>query len=232
MSKQVEIKIGDHFANVGSTGTGKTVFTRELVSQMAYAGEGFIPVYILDTKGQIDAPEKSDFKDFFRPGIGKRYTGNAVPPVINPKGKDFFQVWTPLVDDLEMYNEYFKGIYQAKRPAIVLVDELSSVSKNRGSVTRYHNILHRQGRGLGISVINNTQSPTFVGETILREIMHLVKFRVNNPMDNKKLSGYMGREVEKEPIDPYGFYYRNVTVPTAKQRVTYYKNMQEFFGLE
>lgn len=232
MAKQIDVNIGDHWAIIGSTGTGKTVFTRELVSQYAYAGGGYIPIYVLDTKGQIDAPEKSDFKEFFRPGIGKRHTGNKVPPPIAPKGKDFFQVWTPLYDDFDMYDEYFKGIYQMKQPAVILVDELSSVSKNRGGVTRYHNILHRQGRGLGISVINNTQAPAYVGETVLREIMHIVKFRVNKPEDNKKLSGYMSRDVEKEPSDPYGFWYRNVTIPVAKQPISYYKNMQEFYGIE
>lgn len=231
--KQIEIKPGEHVAILGATGTGKTVFDMELIRQFILATEGFMAVYILDTKADMYAPEKSDFKEFFRPGIGKRHIGNDIPKPISPKGTDFVQVWTPEEDIPENYNEYFKRIYQARKPALVIVDELSSVeANNRGDITRYHNILLKQGRGLSISSINLTQSSSHIGHSILRQCMHVIRFRLNDDYDSKKLNGLMGRKVETEPPDQYGFWYRNVQIPVAKSPASYYKNMQEFFGLD
>lgn len=233
MSKQVEIKPGEHLAILGATGTGKTVFNKELIKQFILATEGFMPVYILDTKADMYDPSKSDFKDFFRPNIGKRHIGNEIPNPIKPQGSNFVQVWTPEEDVPDMYDEYFKRIYQARYPALVIVDELSSVEANKkGDITRYHNILLKQGRGLGISSINLTQSSSHIGHSILRQCMHIVRFRLNDEYDSKKLNGLMGRKVEQEPQDQYGFWYRNVQIPVAKSPATYYKDMQEFFGLE
>lgn len=232
MTKQVDIKIGEHIAVLGATGTGKTYFNTELIRRFILATEGYMPVYILDTKCPITSPGMSDFKEFFRQDIGERITGNKVPKPIQPKGRNFVQVWTPEEDILELYDEYFKGIYQAGTPAVVVVDELSSVSSVRGDITRYHNILLKQGRGLSISSINLTQSPSFIGQSIIRQAMHVVRFRLNDGYDAKKLNGVMGKAVEEEPTDQYGFWYRNVQIPVRKSPAAYYKDMQEFFGLQ
>lgn len=232
MNKQVEIKLGDHITVIGSTGTGKTVLNKELIKTFILATEGYVPVYILDSKCPIPAPEMSDFKDFFGKDIGIRHTGNKVPPIIKPQGKNFVQVWTPEEDIMENYNEYFKQIYHAGSPAVVVVDELSSVSSVRGDITRYQNILMKQGRGLSISCVNLSQSPSFIGQSILRQCMHIFRFRLNDSYDSKKLNSLMGKKVEEEPQDPYGFWYRNVQVPVKKAPASYYDSMQEFFNLE
>lgn len=232
MGKQVDIKLGEHITVLGATGTGKTVLNKELIRRFILATEGFMPVYILDTKCPVSAPGMSDFKEFFQKDVGIRHTGNKIPKPIKPKGKNFVQVWTPEEDILEHYDEYFKSIYQAGSPAVVVVDELSSVSTNRGDITRYHNILMKQGRGLSISSINLSQSPSFIGQSIVRQAMHVFRFRLNDSYDSKKLNGVMGKAVEEEPADPYGFWYRNVQIPVRKAPAAYYKNMQEFFGLE
>jgi len=232
MGKTVNIGLGEHIAGVGATGSGKTVMINELVSRFIIATEGYLPVYILDTKCPISRPEMSDFKHLFRGDIGQRHTGNKVPKPISPKGKNFVQVWTPEEDLLDNYDEFFKGIYQAGAPAVVLVDELSSVSTNRGDITRYHNILLKQGRGLSISSLNLTQSPSFIGQSIMRQAFHVFRFRLNNPYDSKKLEGIFGKKVNEEPTDSHGFWYRNVSIPTHKSPAAYYENMQEFFGIE
>lgn len=232
MTKQIDMKPGEHIAILGATGTGKTVFNKELIRQFILATEGYMAIYVVDSKCPVSAPGMSDFKEFFRGDIGERHTGNKIPKPISPKGKDFVQVWTPEEDILDSYDEYFKGIYQAGRPAVVVVDELSSVSSARGDITRYHNILLKQGRGLSISSINLTQSPSFIGQSIIRQAMHVFRFRLNDGYDAKKLNGVMGKKVEEEPADQYGFWYRNVQVPVKKAPASYYKDMQEFFGLE
>jgi KaiC/GvpD/RAD55 family RecA-like ATPase len=232
VARPIQIKLGDHWAIVGATGTGKTHFARHLITTIAQATHGYLPIYILDSKCPIARPDKSDFKMFFRKGIGRRHVGNKVPPIIRPQGRDFIQVWTPEEDDLDMYDEWYKQIYQEGQPAVVLTDELSSVTTEAGKGTRYFNILLKQGRGLEISMINLTQSPAYIPQSLLRQAMHVVRFRLNDEYDAKKLTKAMGRVVEEEPEHEHGLWYRNVQVPVKKMPAVYYKNMQEFFGLE
>lgn len=228
----IKIKPGDHFAIVGATGTGKTRLNNEIIKAFAAATRGFMPIYILDSKCPVARPDKSDFNHFFRKkdGIGKRHVGNKVPPVIRPNGRDFIQVWTPEEDDLAMYDDWFKQIYKEGQPALVVVDELSSVTSESGRGTRYFNILLKQGRGLEISMDNLTQSPAFIPQSLIRQAMHVIRFRLNDEYDAKKLKSAMGRVVEEEPPHEHGFWYRNVQVPVKKMPAVYYKDAQEFFG--
>lgn len=230
---QIKVKLGDHWAIVGATGSGKTQMALQLVSYLAQATHGYMPIYILDSKCPVARPDKSDFKHWFRKGggIGKRWTGNNVPPIIRPRGKDFIQVWTPEEDDLDMYDEWFKQIYKAAEPAVVLVDELSSVTTENGKGTRYYNIDLKQGRGLDISMINLTQSPAHIPQSLIRQAMHVVRFRLNDEYDSTKLVKSMGRKIEEEPPHEHGFFYRNVQVPVKKMPAVYYEDMQEFFGI-
>lgn len=230
----IRTKLGDHWAIVGATGSGKTQFVLQIVNTIARATGGFVPIYILDSKCPIAIPQKSDFKHLFRPkeGIGKRHIGDAVPPIIRPQGRDFVQVWTPEDDeDKSKFDKWFHNIYKEGRPAIVLIDELSTVTTEAGKGTHYYNILLKQGRGLDISVISLTQSPSYIPQSLLRQAMHVVRFRLNDEYDSKKLRSAMGRVIEDEPKHEYGFYYRNVQVPVRKSPAVEYKDMQEFFGL-
>lgn len=230
---QVKTKLGDHWAIMGATGTGKTQLLLQLINQFARATGGFLPIYILDSKCPVSAPEKSDFKHLFRKkdGVGTRHTGNTVPPIIRPKGRHFIQVWTPLEDDLEMYDRWFRQIYLEARPCIIIIDELSSVTTERGQGTRYYNILLKQGRGLEMSMFSLTQSPAYVPQSLIRQAMHVIRFRLNDIFDSKKLAPAMGRAVEEEPAHDHGFWYRNVQIPVRKQPAAYYSDMKEFLGL-
>lgn len=230
MAKQVSIGLGQHWAILGATGTGKTHFMKMLLRAFIEATGGYLPIYILDSKCPISRPDMSDFKHLFVKGVGKRHTGNSLPPLLNPsKGKDFVSVWTPEEDDLGLYDEWFKQIYQAGQPCLVVVDELSSVTSESGKGTRYFNIILKQGRGLGISGINLTQSSSYVPQSLIRQAMHIVRFRLNDEYDSKKLSGAMGRKVEEEPQHEHGFWYRNVQVPVRKKAADYYEDAKEFF---
>lgn len=231
MTRPIQIKLGDHYAIVGATGTGKTHLNDRLIRLIAGATRGFLPIYILDSKCPMARPDKSDFKSYFRAkGIGKRHTGQKVPPVIRPRGRDFVQVWTPEEDDLDMYDSWFKQIYQEGAPALVVVDELSSVTTEQGKGTRYFNILLKQGRGLEISMDNLTQSPAHVPQSLLRQAMHVLRFRLNDEYDSGKLTKAMGRKVTEEPAHEHGFWYRNVQVPVAKMPAVYYEDAAELFG--
>lgn len=229
--KLIRFKLGDHWAIVGATGTGKTHFLRYLINTFAHATKGMVPIYILDTKCPIAIPQKSDFKSYMGKGIGRRVVGNEPPGMIKPKGREFVTIWTPEEDILDMYDEFFRRVYKTGRPALVVIDELSSVTTEQGRGTRYYNILLKQGRGLEQSMMNLTQSPSFIPQSLLRQAMHVIRFRLNDEYDSKKLKSAMGRSVEEEPEDEHGFWYRNVQVPVRKQKAEYYPDMKDFFGI-
>lgn len=228
----INIGIGDRWAVIGGTGSGKTVFGRELLNtytvQAANAGK-LIPTYILDTKAA------GDFKGFTDKRIGVQHFGNTVPKLIKPErsGKPYL-VWTPEEDNIDMYDAFFKAIYQSRRPAIVYVDELGSITNaNATRFPRYYDILLKQGRGLNIGLISNTQSPAYVPNNLIRQATHLVRFRLNDDYDSKKLGKQLGQEYGEgwEPEDEHGFAYRNLTKPRRSNPTLYYKDFQEFFGL-
>lgn len=222
MSK-IKINIGDRWAILGATGSGKTTLTKHLLSTLAYATQGKIPIYILDSK------ISGDFQEFTRKGIGVLHTGNKLPPIHDVK-YGAFQVWQPEEDDKELYDEYFKQIYKNREPCIIYIDELGSLTNAKGTVfPRYYDILLKQGRGLHIGLISTTQSPSYVPANLLRQTTHLVRMRLNSEYDVKKLVGTMGKEAEEEPKDQFGFYYRDCTKPKSSNPTLYYKDLTEFF---
>lgn len=227
----LNINIGDRWAVIGGTGSGKTWFDRVLlktiVGQAAASGR-LVPVYILDTKLQ------GDFSEFTRPDIGQVARGNDLPKLLSPKERRPFLVWQPEEDDLDLYDAFFKKIYQARRSCIVLIDELSSITNTNASrFPRYYDILLKQGRGMDIGLISNTQSPAYVPANLVRQATHLLRFRLNDEYDSKKLAKQLGRQYGDEwnPPDEFGFLYRNLSRPKLTNPTVYYKNMQEFFGL-
>lgn len=231
----VRANVGDHWAVIGATGSGKTFFDRQLLWEYAKASASLLPyrkafpIYILDSK------ISGDFREFHHKKIGHYHFGNTVPKLINPnKDGKIFQVWQPEEDDIDLYDEWFKQIYQARQPAVVLIDELGSITNDTATkVPRYYSILLKQGRGLGIGVISNTQSPSYIPAQLIRQTMHLLRFRLNDEYDSKKIAKLLGREyAEWEPDDPHGFVYRDCTKPKKASPPVYYKDMQEFFGLE
>lgn len=230
----INAKWGDRWAIIGATGSGKTVFCRQLLIELANATRGQFPIYIIDSKAA------GDFKHFTRKGVGVHYQTQNLPPLYN-KDRSPFIVWTPDEDDTDLYNDFFFRIYQNARknaqPALIYIDELGSITNARGTqFPRYYDILLKQGRGMaggGVGVISTTQSPSFIPPNLLRQATHIVRMRLNDEWDAKKLAGQLGKEsATKEPTDPFGFYYRNCTKPRKTNPTVYYKNMQEFFTTE
>lgn len=226
----LKIGVGDRWAVIGGTGSGKTVFDRALINTYVAQAEfsrRLFPVYILDTK------ISGDFDPYARKGFGKLHQGNTLPKLFQPSPRHgAFLVWQPEEDDIDLYDAFFKQIYQARIPAIVLIDELGSITNgNATRFPRYYDILLKQGRGLGIGLISNTQSPAYVPNNLIRQATHLVRFRLNDDYDAKKLSSQLGSEYGKgwEPPDEHGFVYRNLTKPRKTNPTLYYKDMQEFF---
>lgn len=230
----IDILVGDRWSIIGATGSGKTVLSRELLKfyakQTYRENYGFlVPIYILDTKCQ------GDFKFFEQKTMGKVVRGNIVPTPHMPRHQPFL-VWQPEEDNFEMYNEFFKGIYQSAKlnhtPSIIYIDELSSIQNSLGKAPRYYDILLKQGRGMHNGVISVTQSPSFIPSNLLRQTTHAIRMHLNDDYDTKKLTKIMGVESLEPPEHDYGFWYRNCTKPIKKAKAKYFSDFKEFMGYE
>lgn len=233
-SEGLDVSIGDRWSIVGGTGSGKTWFARELISQYITATDGTIPIYILDTK------ISGDFNGLIRKGLARVVRGNNPPAPFTPRPATKLKkaippvlIWQPEYDDLDVYNQFFQGIYQVRQPGIIYIDELGSITNPRATVfPRYYDILLKQGRGLNIGMISSTQSSSYIPFNLLRQTTHVVRMHLNNPNDAKKLADVMGRKAEQEPTDQHGLWYRNVSKPVRSNPPIYYNSMQDFFNLD
>lgn len=227
--RPLEVKVGDRWVIIGATGSGKTWLSREILKFYYRATAGRVPIYILDTKMQ------GDFKDFQARSVGQTHKGNTLPPILKKTGGKPFVVWQPEEDDFQLYDDFFKAIYQAGKlnrgPAIVYLDELSSITNGAGKAPRYYDILQKQGRGMNIGLVSVTQSPAFIPANLIRQATHMIRMHLNDDYDVKKIVKAMGPEALDDPFDDFGFFYRNCTKPKKKSPAVYYEDMKEFFGL-
>lgn len=207
---------------LGFTGSGKTTFSNAYMRTAAISSNGHLPILILDTKLQ------NDFKMFYK--VANMHYGNTLPPARWYTQKKPFLIWQPETDDLSLYDAYFKQIYELREPCMVYIDEVSSITKSSGKPPRYYDILLKQGRGMGIGVVNVTQSPSFVPPMMLRLTTYWFRFTLNDDYDLHKVASRMGRAVLTPPPDPYGFWFRDVRRPVAYNPPQYFKNYQDFFS--
>lgn len=207
---------------MGVTGSGKTLFAKRLVRQLAGLFAG-VNVYALDSKGA------DDFATW--PGL---VAEQEAPAALRRPGG--IQVWQPPDDDSADYDAWLGGIKEAKLPSIVLIDELSSLGAN-GPQSYPANLarLLKQGRSLRICVVCLTQEAAYIPRQIAKQASHFVYFGLSpddyhgNVQAANLLSMPRPRQNEPGPTPgrQYGFYYRRL-LPKAGP-VVEYDRYQEFF---
>ncbi|WP_157076387.1 hypothetical protein [Alicyclobacillus kakegawensis] len=235
--RPIEISLEDRWVVIGATGAGKTTFVRRLLTaywRAAARKPGRLPIYILDTKGfAASRIGRDDFRMFYRPGIGRLHRDAIPPKIIAPKHGPEFIVWQPDPEQVteDHYDAFFMSLYRSGVPSLTYVDELSSLTDSSGKkFPRYYDILLKQGRGIYQALITTTQSPSYIPPSVIRQTTHMVRFRLNDTYDLQKIARVMGKAVEEEPPDEFGFWYRDARKPKAKNPPVYYTDLSEFFG--
>lgn len=207
------ISLRDRWVALGTTGSGKTTFARKLTRylQSAYPG---LRIYIVDSKGM------DDFMSF----KGKRVTSDKAPAALAHPG---LLIWTPGLDNTDEYSDFFENILKARKPAFVLVDELSSLGGHSGrSFPLGYMKLNKQGRGCDISMMSLTQEAAYIPRTTLGQVTHLLRFSLQNDYDKKLVDKMLGKEAN-EPEDTFGFFYKRLDQRGA---VRYFPDFRQFFS--
>lgn len=214
----VPTRLGQHWAIVGKTGSGKTRFTLALLEYLRRMHPK-VPRYVLNSTDD-------DMPEIINP---LTVTGNRVPDTMNDG--TYTQVWTPDTDDLNAYNEWMMKILYARRPAIVVIDEIASLTGNSKTVAPLegHMKLLKQGRKHNITVINETQELSHVPLVIFRQMDYYVQFRINNDVHEVATSRrYLDvtKEQYHQPSAPYGFFLKRSGLHATKE----YRSVKELLG--
>lgn len=215
LNSNVTITMEDRWAVIGMSGSGKTTWVKQLIPRILYWYA--VPIMILDTKGQgeFDA-------------IADELVITDNPP--KPRTEPGIQVWKPPLDDIDAYDKYCQSILKNRRPALVVIDELSNLGKgNADTYPQGYRLLLKQGRGLKISTISMVQEAAYIPRQTTGQTSHLLRFHLLNDYDKVKMARMMGLpDTMKytDPPDEHGFYYRRLDKPSP---VYYFYGWQQFF---
>lgn len=215
---QIQALLADRWYILGLTGSGKSYFAKRLIRNLAR----LFPVaclYILDSKGG------DDFAGF--PGLIE--TPEPPRPL---SGRSRIQVWRPPDDDFNAYDAWLGGILKARRPCIILIDELSSLAKGQSGQDYPPNFakVMKQGRSLGLCCVVLSQEAAYIPRQVKTQATHFVYFGVqDDPHGEAQAMRLLGFN-PKEPRRPgalYSFFYRRLNPRAEPARE--YRGAQSFF---
>ena len=217
--RPVRLSLQDRFLIVGQTRTGKTTLLRELIYRLRRFWP-ITPIQILDSK------QAGDFRGW--EGAWRR---QEIPPAI----EDGHLIWQPPDgDDIDLYNDWLEGIYNRRKPVIIVIDELSSLAGDTiGKHPRYPEALRKiqkQGAGLNIMMIIVTQEVAGIPRQVRNQATHIARFRLIDAYDGQEVDRLIQRSIrDGEPADQHGFWYNRTDEPGRV--LQYFASYQSFIDL-
>ena len=198
LSSGVEVSLEDRWGAFGLKGCGKTTLARQLVTGLSRLYPT-ASVYILDSKGDRLFDRYANLTE-----------SDAPPPALEPGAS---VVWRPPTDDIEAYDAWFNTILKSRRPAIIYVDELSSIGRTSGNsfAPGYAKLL-KQGRSLHQCVITLSQEAAYIPRQVTGQLDHLIRMRLLDEYDAKKLDrlAHGKHDPRREPMRPHGLWYKRL----------------------
>jgi len=176
----ISLKPGEHACILGCTGSGKTILSEFLLSDMNRA---------------IVVDPKLEFK---LPGYTRRFS-------LWPWEKEFRLIWRPRrSDDLKLAGLLRRA--WKKKNLTIYVDELQSLTDFFPQATAVLSDVIRTGRSRRVSVWTATQRPAWVPRWFLSESRHKFVFTLLDKADRLRASDVIG-DAAKQMLDLHDFYY-------------------------
>lgn len=217
LNRNVSFSLRDRITIVGATGTGKTTLAEKILAIMMRGYPG-ARTYVLDSKQSGE-----DFTNL----PGKIHSTEAPDALARAGG---VQVWRPNRTPQKEYDVWLGRILDARKPAIVFIDELFAIGGTGGrTFPESYSHLMRQGRALDICVISLTQEAAYIPRTTFGQTTHIIRFGLLNAYDGREIDKILGRPKDQWGVNPprYAFYYRRMDLD-GTSRVYYYRSYKDF----
>lgn len=199
---KIEIEENSRGIITGMTGSGKTVFARQLLSS-------FPRLVIIDIKGTLDDWNTvKDTRENWRRFI---------------RGYDIrLRVTSPLLKSAG-YSDYFDHVFRRVlygANCMLYIDEMYGVTQGSNYMSTYLTALYTRGREAGysgrkkehiisgnIGVFASAQRPVHIPKFALTESTYFIEFQLQNPDDRKTIAAFTHPQMEIPIPDDHGFYY-------------------------
>lgn len=227
--RPVILKPNDRYAFVGKSGSGKTlgsvIVASEIIPPTLQEAKGW-EAWAIDTKDDVD-----DIKRWHEWGyedwdpFAKR---NLLATVTKRQHSPRRLIRVPFTEnDPEMTSAKVQALCNRamQRSCVLLViDEYSHVcpsSRNAGAGLRH---VFQRGRGRNVGIIGCTQEPVDVPRQLLSQASHIFLFALTYPNDIKRV-----QEIYRPYVPPsdFGFFHSWIDTPGLVQW-QYYKNIGEW----
>lgn len=212
------IRLSEHSAVVGSTGSGKTYFTLKGLLEYMRLRYPKAKRYVLDS---TDDPQIENIVH-----APRLVEGDKSPDLL--RDSTYTLIWRPRHSQLpEEYARWFRRLNDAREEQIIVIDEVASIT---GEAEFELEPLLKQLRKHGGTCIVETQSIANVDPNVFRQMSHFFQFFINaETYDLARARAYLGqaKEDQRPPRFEHGFFYR----PT-RGNFPYkeYRDMRDFFG--
>lgn len=192
----IELNTSDRGIVVGQTGSGKSIFMRELLAPLTRLA-------VVAPSGTLHGDDIEDSEWNLKPW-GKRTAialkrGKPFRTLIEePAGRN----WNPTFERLRKAGDL-----------VIYIDEIFAVVPPRRPIPTELHAIYTRGRKSGIGSWSATQRPSWVPLEILSEAQWYVCFRLMMDEDRRRMAGLMGMEVMTgiREGDPYGFWIYHVS---------------------
>ena len=213
----LQIGLGEHIGIVARTGAGKTHFVAKGLLPYFEQYHKKTPRYFIDSTADPKIP------NMIKNAIW--YEGNNPPDLLQDTSKTL--VWTPDNSEIPLqYANFMKRLNDSRKPAIVVVDEAASMTKQAESALE---TLCRQMRKHGGTVIIETQQIAKMSTTYFSQLTHFLLFTINPEIyDMSQARRYLQvpKEEQRQPLYEHGFFYRRLD---NKSSVVEYNDVSDFF---
>ena len=213
LSRRVQVKPGDKWVLIGTSGSGKT-------TALKYLDAAYTRLFPSMRHYVLDSKFDGDFDDW--PG---RVQSDKAPG--RPGANERYQVWQPIKlipDEIE------KWLWQVRKdaPAVLEIDELVHLVYSRGLYSDEYNIILKTGRSLPVGVITLTQEMGRIPANAFKQSNHRLGFYIDKASryDRQIRDALLKAQVD-DPAHPYGVYYQH---QNGRGEPEYFPSIQRFLG--